>query len=415
MTKLLIDPNRLWTSLAEMARIGATEGGGVSRPALSGTDREARDLFAGWCRQAGLEVGIDRIGNMFARRTGCEPNLAPVMFGSHLDSQPAGGRFDGTLGVLTGLEVMRVLNDLGQETAAPLDLVNWTNEEGWRFLPAMIGSGAFAGVFDLDFALTRADAEGRTVAQELGQIGYNGPEPVGGRVPDAYFELHIEQGPLLDDARIPIGAVGAASGKRRFDVVIAGRAVHAATFPMDRRRDALVGAARMVDEVHRAGSVHAPAGCATVGWFQVVPGSRNVVPGQVAFSVDLRHPDEGTLAALDASLRERFTAIAGELGLALAFGEESSYPPTSFDAGCVALVCEAAREAGYNFREITSGAGHDAVYMAGVCPAAMIFVPCANGVSHAEDENVTPEAAAAGAEVLYRAVLARAGARVISA
>ncbi|MBI4184051.1 MAG: Zn-dependent hydrolase [Proteobacteria bacterium] len=409
MTAPLVDGRRLWASLMEMAEIGAAGEGGVCRPALSDDDRRARERLIAWCRDIGLEVTLDRIGNLFAWRKGRDPARAPVLLGSHLDSQPTGGRFDGALGVLAGLEVLRALAAAGIETAAPLVLANWTNEEGWRFQPAMLGAAVFAGLVPLDSALAAADAEGRTVGSELARIGQAGPDPVGGRAIDSYFELHIEQGPVLEEEGAVVGVVSGALGRRRIEVGVAGEATHAATFPMPRRRDALVGAARMVEAVWREGTALHPAGRATVGLFEVAPSSRNVVPGRVRFVVDIRHPDEAALARAEAELGREFREIAEGLGLGLDIAPGNGYPPVPFDPACVALVREAARALGLPARELPSGAGHDAVQIARVAPAAMIFVPCRRGVSHSPEEAITPDWAEAGANVLLRAVLARAG------
>jgi len=312
---LRTDGARLWDSLMEMAKIGATEKGGVCRLALTDLDRESRDLFARWCEEAGCTISVDKMGNMFARRPGRNNDLPPIMTGSHLDSQPTGGKYDGVYGVLAGLEVVRTLNDLKIETEAPIEVAVWTNEEGSRFAPAMVASGVFAGVFDLDYGLSRADLDGKTMGEELRRIGYAGPEDVGGREVGAYFEAHIEQGPILENEEKTIGVVTGAQGQRWYEVTVTGQEAHAGPTPMHSRKDALVGAARMVGEVNRIGLENQPNACATVGLMQVSPNSRNVIPGTVFFCVDFRHPKDEVLSGMDAELRKACADIAAEIGL----------------------------------------------------------------------------------------------------
>ncbi|HTS94628.1 MAG TPA: Zn-dependent hydrolase [Stellaceae bacterium] len=411
MRNLRINGERLWHSLMEMAKIGATEKGGVCRLALTDLDREGRELFMRWCEEAGCEVSVDRMGNIFARRPGRNPKLPPVLAGSHLDTQPTGGKFDGVYGVLAGLEVVRTLNDLGYETEAPVEVVVWTNEEGSRFSPPMIGSGAFAGVFDLNYGLERPDnLTGVTMGAELERIGFAGPAPVGGRKVGAYFEAHIEQGPILEDQKKPIGVVTGAQGQRWYEITVTGQEAHAGPTPMPKRRDALVGAARMIDTVNRIGLAHPPYACATVGFAQVSPNSRNTIPGRVFFTVDFRHPDDAILTAMDKELRAACAEIAAKIGLALEVKEFWYFPPTPFDKTCVATVRQATEALGYPHMDIISGAGHDAVYMARVAPTAMIFVPCVGGISHNEIEDAKPDDLAMGCAVLLNAVLERANA-----
>ncbi len=406
MRNLTVNGERLWASLMELARIGATAKGGVCRLAASDLDGAARRLFIRWCEEAGCTVSIDRIGNIFARRPGGNPALPPVMTGSHLDTQPTGGRFDGAYGVMAGLELVRTLNDLGYETEAPVEIVAWTNEEGSRFSPAMVGSGVFAGVFDLAYGLDRPDnITGVTLGAELDRIGFAGPAPVGGREVAAYFEAHIEQGPILEAAGLPIGIVTGAQGQRWYEVTVTGQEAHAGPTPMPRRRDALVGAARMIDAVNKIGHAHAPYACATVGFVQVSPNSRNTIPGHVFFTVDFRHPEDAVLTEMDRELRAACAAAAATQTLEVAVEEFWYFPPTPFDPDLVGRVREAALAQGCPHQDIISGAGHDAVYMARVAPAAMIFVPCVGGISHNEIEDAKPEDLTAGANVLLNAVL----------
>src|SRR5215472_16004663 len=408
MRNLRIDGERLWASLMELARIGATEKGGVCRLAASDLDAEARRLFIRWCEAAGCIVTVDKIGNIFARRPGRNPGLPPVMTGSHLDTQPTGGKFDGALGVLAGLEIVRSLNDLGYDTEAPIEIVAWTNEEGSRFSPAMIGSGAFAGVLDLDYGLGRPDnLSGATLVAELARIGFAGDAPVGGRSVAAYFEAHIEQGPILEANGNTIGVVTGAQGQRWYEVTVVGEEAHAGPTPMPRRRDALVGAARMIDWVNRIGHAHAPLACATVGFVQVSPNSRNTIPGRVFFTVDFRHPDDAVLTSMDRELQQTCEGTASAIGLEVEVKEFWYFPPTPFHLDLVAAVRDAAAAQGYPHQDIISGAGHDAVYMARVAPAAMIFVPCVGGISHNEIEDARPEDLTAGCNVLLNAVLDR--------
>jgi len=411
MQNLGINGERLWQSLMEMAKIGATEKGGVCRLALSDLDKAGRELFIRWCEQAGCTVSVDRMGNIFARRAGRNPALAPVLTGSHLDTQPTGGRFDGVYGVLAGLEVILILNDLDYETEAPIEVVCWTNEEGSRFSPPMVGSGVFAGVFDLGYGLERPDnITGVKLGAELERIGFAGVVPAGGREIAAYFEAHIEQGPILEDQRKPVGVVTGAQGQRWYEITVTGQEAHAGPTPMRKRRDALVGSARMIDAVNRIGLSHSPHACATVGFVQVSPNSRNTIPGRVFFTVDFRHPEDALLTEMDRELRAACGEIASAIGIEAEVKEFWYFPPTPFDKSCVASVRKATETLGYPHMDIISGAGHDAVYMARVAPTAMIFVPCVGGISHNEIEDAKPEDLAMGCAVLLNAVLGRANA-----
>jgi beta-ureidopropionase / N-carbamoyl-L-amino-acid hydrolase len=407
---LRVNGERLWQSLMEMAKIGATDKGGVCRLALTDLDRQGRDLFVRWCKEAGCTVSVDRMGNIFARRPGRDNALPPVGTGSHLDSQPTGGRFDGVYGVLAGLEVIRTLNDLNYETAAPVEVVVWTNEEGSRFAPAMVASGVFAGVFDEEYGLSRKDLDGKTMGEELKRIGYAGDLPVGNHKFGAFFEAHIEQGPILEAEKKTIGIVQGAQGQRWYEITLTGQEAHAGPTPMRRRKDALLGAGRLVHEVNRIGLANQPYACATVGLMQVSPNSRNTIPGKVFFTVDFRHPDDATLSKMDAELRATAERIAGEIGLQLQFEQIWYSPPVAFDKKCVAAVQAGAQTLGYENMPIISGAGHDSCYIARVAPTAMVFVPCEDGISHNEVENATPGDIAAGCNVLLQAMLTRANA-----
>ena len=405
---LKIDADRLWQSLMDLAQIGATPLGGVRRITLTDLDRQGRDRVVDWLKAAGLEVRVDPIGNIFGRRAGCDPQRPPIVAGSHIDTQPSGGKFDGNYGVLAGLEVVRTLNDHGVQTGAPIEVAVWTNEEGTRYTPVMMGSGVFAGVFPLDYVLARTDIDGKAVGDELKRIGYAGAAPTGTPV-GAYFEAHIEQGPILEDTENTIGIVLGALGQRWYDVTVAGMNAHAGPTPMLLRKDALLAAAKLVIEVNRIAHGEAPHGRGTVGFMQVAPNSRNVVPGEVKFSVDFRHPTDDGLKAMERQLRDACARVGGECNVAVKAEEVVYFPPCHFDAECVAAVRAGARAGGYPSLEIVSGAGHDAVYIARVAPTAMIFVPCKDGISHNEIEDAKPDDLAAGCNVLLHAMLARAG------
>jgi len=407
-TNQRIDGKRLWDNLMAMATIGATAKGGVRRLALSEVDRAGRDAFRAQCEQAGLAVRVDAMGNMFARRAGQDPARLPVLFGSHLDSQPSGGKFDGALAVIAGLEVMRTLNDLGITTEAPIELVNWTDEEGSRFGHSLMGSGVWAGVYAQDAMEALADSDGMTVGAALDAIGYRGPEPARPFPADAYFELHIEQGPILEHEKKQIGIVTAGQAQVWYDVVATGQDSHAGTTPPSTRKDALVCAARVIDLVDRMMRARGEDGRGTVGQLQVIPNSRNVIPGEVRFSVEFRHPDEAEIGRLSAQFPREAGFIARDCGVALAITELFRIPAQPFDPGCVDLVRQAAQRLGYTSREIVSGAGHDAVYVARHVPTAMIFTPCKDGLSHNEAESIEPGEAEAGCQVLFEAVVARA-------
>ncbi|MEN4825427.1 Zn-dependent hydrolase [Pseudomonas sp. P39-UII1] len=405
-TERHVSSERLWQSLMALARLGATPKGGVCRLALTDLDRQARDLFVEWCEAAGCSVSVDGVGNIFARRPGRNPKLPPVMTGSHIDTQPTGGKFDGCFGVMAGLEVIRTLNDLGIETEAPLEVVVWTNEEGSRFPPCMMGSGVFAGKFTLEDTLAKRDAQGVTVGEALNAIGYAGQRAVLGHPVGAYFEAHIEQGPILEDQAKTIGVVLGALGQKWFDLTLRGVEAHAGPTPMHLRKDALVGAAAVVEAVNRAALGHQPHACGTVGCLQAYPGSRNVIPGEVRMTLDLRHLEGEQLDSMIADVRAVIDATCAKHGLSHELTPTADFPALYFDRGCVDAVRDSAQALGLAHMDIVSGAGHDAIFLAELGPAGMIFVPCENGISHNEIENATPEDLAAGCAVLLRAMLA---------
>ena len=405
---LRVDGARLWRSLMELAEIGATPKGGVRRLALTELDRQGRDRVVGWLRDAGAGIEIDGAGNIFAIRPGSNVAAPWVLTGSHIDTQPSGGKFDGNYGVLAGLEVLRTLNDARAVTEHSVGVAIWTNEEGSRFVPVMGGSGAFAGVFTLEYLRQQRDVDGIAFGDALQRIGYAGNAPIGGRTLEAYFEAHIEQGPILEREDKIIGVVTGALGQRWYDCIWSGQDAHAGPTPMEARHDALRGAARLVEAVNAVALRHAPDGRATVGFMQVNPNSRNVIPGRVSMSVDMRHPDDDHLATMDRELRAASAAIASELRLSCEVRQVDQFPASRFNVDCVNAVRAAARALGLSHREMVSGAGHDAIYVARVAPAAMIFVPCKDGISHNEIEDARPEHVEAGANVLLHAVLARA-------
>jgi N-carbamoyl-L-amino-acid hydrolase len=402
-----IDAARLWQTIQETGRFGATERGGVCRLTLSEADRRARDWFVEACERASCRVALDDMGNIFARRRGRRDDLPPIAIGSHLDTQPTGGRFDGILGVLAGLEVLRTLDANGVETEHPIEVIDWTNEEGARFAPAMLGSGVFAGVLEKDYAHGREDRDGRRFGDELASIGYRGEEPCGRHPLDSYFELHIEQGPVLEAENKTIGIVEGVQGIRWYDLVLEGAAAHAGTTPLDMRRDASLAAARIISAVRGLCEEIGDGALATTGVIEAHPNSRNVVPGRVFLTVDLRHTQTPTLDRMERRLEALVAATSAGCNVEAKLERIWDSPPVRFDPDCVAAVREAARASGHPSLEIVSGAGHDAVYVSRAAPTAMIFIPCKDGVSHNESESADPEHAAAGASVLLRTVLVR--------
>jgi beta-ureidopropionase / N-carbamoyl-L-amino-acid hydrolase len=401
LPNLRINSDRLWASLMDMARIGGTPAGGCNRQALTREDAEGRALFKRWCEHAGCTVTVDRLGSMFARRAGTE-DLPPVLIGSHLDTQPTGGRFDGVLGVLAGLEVLRTLQDSGVRTRRPIELVNWTNEEGCRFAPAMLASAVFAGALSEEKALATVDSAGLRFGDELRKMNLDCAAPVGGREIAAFVELHIEQGPILEAEGFDIGFVAVGQGHRWYDVVYTGFGSHAGSTPMPSRRDAMVGAARLLLQIQEIGRAHGPAGVATVGEMHVSPNSRNIIPAEVRFTIDIRHPDGPTLEAMDSEVRAAFAACRDAERLEGTLTDVSYNPPIPFDEDILSIIRAKTATLGLTGRDIVSGAGHDSFHMAKLCPTAMIFTPCTDGISHNEAEHITQAWAQAGADVLLQ-------------
>ncbi|MGB4828277.1 MAG: Zn-dependent hydrolase [Paracoccaceae bacterium] len=406
---LRINPTRLWDSLMEMARIGPGVAGGNNRQTLSDADGEGRHLFAGWCKAAGLTMGVDSMGNMFATRAGTDPAALPVYMGSHLDTQPTGGKYDGVLGVLGALEVVRTMNDLGVQTRHPIVVTNWTNEEGARFAPAMLASGVFAGIHTEDYAKARRDLDGKVFGDELQRIGWVGDEKVGARKMHAMFELHIEQGPILEAEGREIGVVTHGQGLWWLEITLTGKDAHTGSTPMKMRVNAGLGMARITERVHQIAMSHQPNAVGAVGQVTVFPNSRNVIPGKVVFTVDIRSPEQAKLDAMKAEVMRAAQAVAVELGLGCAIEEVGHFDPVTFDPGLVKVVRASAERLGYSHMDIISGAGHDACWINRVAPTVMIMCPCVDGLSHNEAEEISPEWAAAGTDVMLHAVLEVAG------
>ncbi|MEC8760241.1 MAG: Zn-dependent hydrolase [Pseudomonadota bacterium] len=405
MKNLRIDPDRLWDSLMEMAKIGPGIAGGNNRQTLTDEDAEGRALFQKWCEDAGMKMGVDTMGNMFASRAGSDPDALPVYVGSHLDTQPTGGKYDGVLGVLGGLEVIRTLNDLDVTTKHPIVVVNWTNEEGTRFAPAMLASGVFAGKHDQEWAYDRVDSEGKKFGDELKRIGWVGDEKVGARKMHAMFELHIEQGPILEAENKDIGVVTHGQGLRWIECKITGKESHTGSTPMRMRKNAGRGLALVTELVHEIAMKHQPNAVGAIGHIDVYPNSRNIIPGQIVCTVDMRTHLLDILEAMVAEFEEKAPKLCSEIGVDFECSIVGQFNPPAFDEGCVSAVREAAEELGYSHMDIVSGAGHDACWINDLAPTAMIMCPCEDGLSHNEAEEISKEWAQAGTDVLLHAVL----------
>jgi len=402
---LKIDGARLWDSLMEMAKIGPGIAGGNNRQTVTDEDSEGRHLFQKWCEAAGCTMGLDEMGTMFARREGTDPDALPVYVGSHLDTQPTGGKYDGVLGVLSGLEIIRTLNDLGIKTKHPIVVTNWTNEEGTRFAPAMLASGVFAGMHDLDWAYAREDAEGKSFGDELARIGWKGEEKVGAREMHAFLEYHIEQGPILEAEGKDIGVVTHGQGLWWLEVTLTGKDAHTGSTPMHMRVNAGLGMARITELAHQIAMDNQPNAVGAVGQANVYPNSRNVIPGRAVFTIDFRSPEQDKLDRMKARLEAEAPKIAEELGLGIEINPVGHFDPVTFDPGLVTTVRDAAERLGYSHMDIVSGAGHDACWINRVAPTVMVMCPCVDGLSHNEAEEITPDWAAKGADVLFHAVV----------
>ena len=400
-----VNGDRLWESIMEMAKIGPGVAGGNNRQTLTDDDAKGRELFNSWCEKEGLAMGLDTMGNMFARREGTDPNALPVMVGSHLDTQPTGGKYDGVLGVLGGLEIIRTLNDLDIKTKHPIEIVNWTNEEGTRFAPPMLSSGVFASMHTEEWAYNREDSEGKKFGDELKRIGWRGEEPVGERKLHAFYELHIEQGPILEDENVDIGVVTHGQGLNWLQVTLVGKESHTGSTPMPKRVNAGLGMARITQLVDEIALSHAPHAVGAIGHIDVYPNSRNIIPGKVVFTVDFRHPNKEVIQDMEDRMRKGAADIAEKIGLTMDIEKVGNFDPVEFDKDCVEKVRDAAKTLGYSHMNIVSGAGHDACWINRVAPTAMIMCPCVDGLSHNEAEEITKEWSTAGADVLFHAVV----------
>lgn len=408
-SNLQIDGDRLWDALMEMAKIGPGVAGGNNRQTLTDEDGEGRRLFQSWAEAAGMTMGVDTMGNMFFRREGADPDALPVYVGSHLDTQPTGGKYDGVLGVLGALELVRTLNDLNIKTRHPIVVTNWTNEEGTRFAPAMLASGVFAGVHEEEWAKARLDAKGKSFGDELKRIGWEGEEPVGARKMKAFFELHIEQGPILEDEGIDIGVVTHGQGLYWLEVTLTGKESHTGSTPMPKRRNAGLGMARVTELVHEVAMDYQPNAVGAIGHVEVYPNSRNIIPGKCVFTIDIRSPSKETLDTMRERIEDGIDTIAEALDIDVSVDEVGHFDPVTFDVTCVKAVRDAAERLGLSHTDIVSGAGHDACWINRVAPTAMVMCPCVDGLSHNEAEEITKEWATNGANVLLQAVVETAG------
>lgn len=408
-SNLQVDGDRLWNALMDMAEIGPGVAGGNNRQTLTDEDASGRRLFQRWCEEAGMRVAVDSMGNMFAERPGEDADAAPVYLGSHLDTQPTGGRYDGVLGVLGALEVVRSLNDMNIRTRRPIVVTNWTNEEGARFAPAMLASGVFAGIHEEGWAKDRVDAAGKRFGDELRRIGFEGEEKVGARKIGAFFELHIEQGPILEDEGIDIGVVTHGQGLYWLQVTLTGRQAHTGSTPMPKRRNAGLGMARVTEMVHEVAMDHQPDAVGAIGHVEIYPNSRNIIVGRAVFTIDIRSPDKDTLEAMRARIEDGIHQIAEAMDIDAETEIVGHFDPVTFDAGCVAAIRNAADKLGLSHRDIVSGAGHDACWINRVAPTAMVMCPCVDGLSHNEAEEITRDWARNGANVLLNAVVDTAG------
>jgi N-carbamoyl-L-amino-acid hydrolase len=400
-----INGDRLWDSLMEMAKIGPGIAGGNNRQTLTDADSEGRHLFRRWCEEAGMTMGVDQMGTMFMRREGTDPDALPVYVGSHLDTQPTGGKYDGVLGVLGALEIIRTLNDLNIKTKHPIVVTNWTNEEGTRFAPAMMASGVFAKQFTQEWAYAKTDAAGKTFGDELARIGWKGEEEVGARKMHAFFELHIEQGPILEAKKKDIGVVTHGQGLRWIECTVTGKESHTGSTPMPMRKNAGRGLAQITELVHQIAMDNAPNAVGAIGHIDVYPNSRNIIAGRVVFTIDFRSHEIGTLNAMVARFEAEAPKLCAALGVSLSHEIVGQFDPPEFDKDCVKAVREAAERLGYSHMDIISGAGHDACWVNRVAPTAMVMCPCVDGLSHNEAEEISKDWATAGADVLFHAVV----------
>ena len=402
---LRINSDRLWDTIHKMAEIGPGIAGGSNRQTVTDEDGEGRRLFQKWCEEADCTMGVDQMGTMYMRREGSDSSALPVYVGSHLDTQPTGGRYDGVLGVLAGLEIVRTLNDLNIKTKHPIVVTNWTNEEGTRYAPAMLASGVYADMLEQDWAYEIEDAEGKKFGAELERIGWKGDEEVGAREMHAFFELHIEQGPILEIEGKDIGVVTHGQGLSWTQVTITGKDSHTGSTPMPMRKNAGLGMAKILQLVDEIAWSHKPDAVGAAGHIDVYPNSRNVIPGKVVFTVDFRSPELAVIQNMEQRLKEEAAQICEEMGLGIEFEMVGGFDPVKFDDNCVTAVRNAAERLGYSHRDLVSGAGHDACWVNRKAPTAMVMCPCVDGLSHNEAEDITQDWARAGADVLFHAVV----------
>ncbi len=402
---LRINGDRLWDSIHEMAKIGPGIAGGSNRQTVTDEDGEGRKLFQKWCEDAGMSMGVDQMGTMFMRREGTDPDALPIYVGSHLDTQPTGGRYDGVLGVLGALEIIRTLNDLNIKTKHPIVVTNWTNEEGTRFAPAMMASGVFAGVLDQADVYEHTDANELKFGEELERIGWKGDEEVGARKMKAFFELHIEQGPILEAEGKDIGVVTHGQGLRWIECTVTGKESHTGSTPMPMRKNAGRGLAQVTELVHEIAMDNAPNAVGAIGQINVYPNSRNIIPGKAVFTIDFRSHELDRLNGMVDRLMAEAPTLCETIGVEFSAEIVGQFDPPEFDHACVKAIRDAAERLGYSHMDIISGAGHDACWINQVAPTAMVMCPCVDGLSHNEAEEISKEWATAGAEVLFHAVV----------
>ena len=407
-TNISINENRLWDSLMEMAKIGPGIAGGNNRQTVTFEDGEARKLLQKWASEAGMSMKVDELGSMFFKRDGTDKNALPVVIGSHLDTQPTGGKYDGVLGVLAGLEVIRTLNDLNIQTKRPILVVNWTNEEGSRFPPAMMASAGYAGIYDVKTLLEATDYDGNVFGEELEKIGWKGIEPVGNEKFHCYYELHIEQGPILENENIDIGVVTHGQGLKWLKVNLTGVEQHTGTTPMNIRKDTALALSEIVLNVNKVANKNQPNALGSVGHIEVSPNSRNVIAGQTTFTIDIRSSEIKKLDKMEEEIKLFAEKICNKYNVNVEIEQIGGFDPVAFDKLCLDNIRESAKKFGYSYKDIVSGAGHDACWINTVAPAAMIMCPCVDGLSHNEAEEIKPEWAYSSTNVLLHSAIASA-------
>ena len=407
-TNISINSDRLWDSLMTMAKIGPGIAGGNNRQTVTVEDGEARKLLQKWSEDAGMTMKVDELGSMFFKREGTDKNALPVVIGSHLDTQPTGGKYDGVLGVLAGLEIVRTLNDLNIQTKHPILVVNWTNEEGSRFPPAMMASAGYAGIYEVNTLLSAKDAEGNIFGDELDKIGWKGSETVGSQKFHCYYELHIEQGPILETEEVDIGIVTHGQGLKWLEVKLSGVEQHTGTTPMNVRKDTSLALSEIILAVNHIANKNQPNALGSVGHIEVSPNSRNVIAGNSLFTVDIRSPDINKLVKMENELKQMTTDICKKYKIEFEMDQIGGFDPVAFDKDCLNNIRNSANKFGYSHKDIVSGAGHDACWINTVAPSAMIMCPCVDGLSHNEAEEIKPEWASSSTNVMLHAAIASA-------